>query len=249
MHYLIEYKTFQSKHEMNEAVAEHLSEHRYDLSETDRTVLNTIACYSVKYAGASHLKAATLAKLVGKSDKTVRRSINRLCELRIIRKVVMMRPVSGGNGANIIQILPFDARNDQPESSNREEAVKPVVASDKTPISENKPFNFINQNNIINNTYCAPTTPYVRFKQSVAYYVKDAKLTNKLYGIYLAHTSFLRNCHESIDLLNCGIEAVMTTFKATKRKAIRNITGYYHGVLDRVLDGLMYAVLPSIAEE
>ncbi|MEK5107237.1 hypothetical protein MHI57_10835 [Cytobacillus sp. FSL K6-0129] len=107
---------------------------------------------------------------------------------------------------------------------------------------ENEPFNSFKQNTVINNTYRA-------FKQSVEYYVKDAKLTNKLYGIYIAQTSYIKNCHESIDLLNCGIEAVMTTFKATKRKAIRNIAGYYHGVLDRVLDGLMYAVLPSIAEE
>lgn len=242
MHYLSDYQTFQSKQQLNEAIAEHLSEHYYELSETDRAVLNTIACYAVKFAGAAHLKVATIANTIAKSEKTVRRAINRLQDLRIIRKLVTTRKITGGQGANIIQVLPFVIRDDQAEVSKREDSVEPVVPSVQPTEIENEPFNSFKQNTVINNTYRA-------FKQSVEYYVKDAKLTNKLYGIYIAQTSYIKNCHESIDLLNCGIEAVMTTFKATKRKAIRNIAGYYHGVLDRVLDGLMYAVLPSIAEE
>ncbi|MBD7939558.1 helix-turn-helix domain-containing protein [Cytobacillus sp. Sa5YUA1] len=243
MHYLSDYQTFQSKQQLNEAIADHLSEHYYELSATDRAVLNTIARYAVKFAGAAHLKVATIANNIAKSEKTVRRAINRLQELRVIRKLVTTRKVTGGQGANIIQVLPFVIRDDQAEVSTREDSVEPVVPSVQPTEIENEPSISFKQNTVINNTYNAPTTPYVRFKQSVEYYVKDAKLTNKLYGIYLAHTSFLRNCHESSELLNCGIEAVLTTFKATKRKVIRNVAGYYNGVLDRVLDGLMYAAL------
>ena len=58
MHYSSDYQTFQSKQQLNEAIDDHLSEHYYDLSETDRAVLNTIACYAVKFAGAAHLNVA-----------------------------------------------------------------------------------------------------------------------------------------------------------------------------------------------
>ncbi|PKG30917.1 helix-turn-helix domain-containing protein [Cytobacillus horneckiae] len=236
MHYLTDYQTFQSKQQLNEAVADHLSAHHYELSEIVREVLNTIARYAVKFAGAAHLKAATLAELIGKSEKTIRRAINRLHELRIIRKVATTRKLSGGQGANIIQILPASSIDDQAEVSMRQDAVEPVVASDGHIENENEPFISFKQNTVINNnTYCM-------FKQSVSYFVNDSQLTNKLYGIFLAQTSYIKHCYESSELLDCGIEAVMTTFKATKRKPIRNMAGYYHGVLDRVLDRLMTEV-------
>ncbi|MEK5104191.1 helix-turn-helix domain-containing protein [Cytobacillus sp. FSL M8-0252] len=239
MHYLSNYQTFQSKQQLNEAVADHLSAHHYELSETVREVLNTIARYAVKFAGAAHLKAATLAELIGKSEKTIRRAINRLQDLRIIRKVVTNRKVTGGQGANIIQILPAIAdsslRDDQAEVSRRHDAVEPVVSSGEPSENEKEPYPFLKQNTVINNTYKA-------FKQSVNYFVNDSQLTNKLYGIFLAQTSYIKHCYESSELLDCGIEAVMTTFKATKRKPIRNMAGYYHGVLDRVLDRLMTEV-------
>ncbi|MEC1157577.1 hypothetical protein [Cytobacillus horneckiae] len=144
--------------------------------------------------------------------------------------------MSGGQGANIIQILPASSIDDQAEVSMRQDAVEPVVASDGHIENENEPFISFKQNTVINNnTYCM-------FKQSVSYFVNDSQLTNKLYGIFLAQTSYIKHCYESSELLDCGIEAVMTTFKATKRKPIRNMAGYYHGVLDRVLDRLMTEV-------
>ncbi|MDJ1630639.1 hypothetical protein QNN00_08645 [Bacillus velezensis] len=39
-------------------------------------------------------------------------------------------------------------------------------------------------------------------------------------------------------LQGIGLEAVRQTFIATKRKPIRNLAGYYNGVLDRMLDRL-----------
>ncbi|XYY59585.1 hypothetical protein ACNSPU_17030 [Bacillus velezensis] len=42
-------------------------------------------------------------------------------------------------------------------------------------------------------------------------------------------------------LQEIGLEAVRQTFIATKRKSIRNLAGYYNGVLDRMLDRLFVA--------
>ena len=42
---------------------------------------------AVKYPGVAHLKAATIAKAIGISEKTVRRALNRLQSLVIIETV------------------------------------------------------------------------------------------------------------------------------------------------------------------
>ncbi|MGG1014870.1 helix-turn-helix domain-containing protein [Bacillus subtilis] len=106
MHYLAEHQTFDSTAELNKAVYEHIKRNTYDLNETDRSVLKTVARYAVKFSGAAHLKAETLAELIGKSVKTARRAINKLAELEILKKVSTTRKISGGCGANIIVILP-----------------------------------------------------------------------------------------------------------------------------------------------
>jgi hypothetical protein len=69
--YLSEYQTFQSKHEMNEAISDHLAEHRFDLTETNRNVLTIVTQYAVKFPGVAHLKAATISDLVNGRSKSV----------------------------------------------------------------------------------------------------------------------------------------------------------------------------------
>lgn len=105
-HYLYEYKTFDSTAELNNAVYLHIRDNTYQLNETDRTTIKMVARYAVKFAGAAHLKAETIANLIGKSVKTARRTINKLVELGIVEKVATTRKVNGGKGANIITILP-----------------------------------------------------------------------------------------------------------------------------------------------
>jgi DNA-binding Lrp family transcriptional regulator len=106
MHYLDDYKTFESKAELNNAIYLHIRNNTHVLNETDRAVLKMVARYAVKYYGAAHLKAATIADYVGKSEKTVRRVVNKLVALEIIEKYATLRKINGGKGANILVILP-----------------------------------------------------------------------------------------------------------------------------------------------
>ncbi|WP_394812043.1 hypothetical protein [Bacillus licheniformis] len=69
------------------------------------------------------------------------------------------------------------------------------------------------------------------------------------YGIYLAHTSFLKGVYDSETLEEIGLYAVRQTFIGTKRKHIRNLAGYYNGVLDRMLDRLYETRFDSLFEE
>ena len=241
MQYLREYQTFKSVAELNTAIKSHLYANNFSLNDTDKTVLTVIAQHAAKYPGVAHLKAATIADKVGKSIVTIRRVINRLVNFGIIEKVPTLRKVSGGKGANILRILPHD----QSAMTSRQQPENPHDNGDKQPKSQSETITPLSyKNTVINNTYQANKSrrqsPYARFKSMVNSFIADQKLTNRLYGIYLAHTSYLRYAFDPADLLNAGLQAIMTTFQATKRKRIRNIAGYFNGTLDRMLDKLYY---------
>ena len=144
MNYLYEYSTFETVEALNEAIDGHIQRNQYELNETDRTVLITLSRYSVKYKGVSHLKVSTIAEIVGKSVITVRRALNKLVALNIIEKQTFMRAKSGGNGANIYVILPFD---DSPNMMGRKEADKPTPASDKGMDDNVETINLLSDNN------------------------------------------------------------------------------------------------------
>ncbi|MEC1940420.1 helix-turn-helix domain-containing protein [Bacillus velezensis] len=150
MHYLAEHQTFNSTAALNAAVYEHIKRNTYDLNDTDRQALKKIARYAVKFSGAAHLKAETLADLIDKSVKTARRALNKLATLGIVKKIATTRKINGGKGANIIVILPVD---DQSTMSNRVQAEKPTETTTEAPKTENEPSDSIkrskNQNNVL----------------------------------------------------------------------------------------------------
>ena len=104
--YLSAHKTFESVTEMDEHVEGHIKARYYDLTNSERDIVFTIASRSLMYPGASHLKASTIADQVGVSTKTVYRSIKKLVELGIIEKVPNTK-LNGIKGANIYKVLPF----------------------------------------------------------------------------------------------------------------------------------------------
>jgi predicted transcriptional regulator len=250
MNYLTEYQTFKNKQQLNDAIHEHLTRHKYDLNETDRKALKMIARYAVKFAGAAHLKAATIAQLIGKSEKTARRVVNKLADLGIIRKVPTIRKINGGKGANILQILPVEDGNDQSTLSSREGAQNADTSTSDRPKIDNEPINsFKLLNNYFNNTY-AKQSFYCQFRELIAstFGAIDKRLIYKLYGVFKGHSvpllrlnAFDKNTVESI-----GLQALKTAIMATKRKKIRNLCGHYSGVLDRMLDDLYFAELDEI---
>lgn len=146
MKYLYEYSTFESIQAMDETIKEHIEINQYELNDTDRDIIMTLARYSVKYKGVAHLKVDTIAGIVSKSSITVRRSLNKLEALGIIEKIEFMRAKSGGNGANIYRFLAVD---DRPEMIGREESGKLTQASDE---AINEPIESINLKSNSNNT-------------------------------------------------------------------------------------------------
>lgn len=88
-------------------------------------------------------------------------------------------------------------------------------------------------------------TPYKTFRQAVQTFIgEDSQPTvSRLYGVYLANTKPLRlteyySTEGQGELISAAIQAIQETFKATKRKRIRNLAGYFNGVLSNKLDEL-----------
>lgn len=244
MHYLFDYKTFNSTEELNKAIYVHIRNNTYDLNETDRTALKLIARYAVKYSGAAHLKAATIAELIGKSEKTARRVINKLAELGIIVKHATLRKINGGKGANIIVIQnpeesvdPNNSTksvNDQSSVSSREVGESSCNAKAETRNNEKEPSDSINllKPYLNTETHAVPANalrnsipesifnalaPFFNAEEIYRYYGLLLKAKRK----YATETVIEQNEEPYVEAINAVV------FKL-KRNKIRNIAGYMY---------------------
>ncbi|MCO0597348.1 helix-turn-helix domain-containing protein [Peribacillus butanolivorans] len=146
MHYLAEHQSFSSTQELNSAIYTHIKRNTYELNDTDRLTLKAIARYAVKFAGAAHLKVATLAGLIEKSEKTARRALAKLAELGIVKKIATARKVNGGKGANIIVILPPGESEPGLKNTPSDQSSLSSRQVDETPTESNaEPTKIVNE--------------------------------------------------------------------------------------------------------
>ncbi|AOV08717.1 helix-turn-helix domain-containing protein [Sporosarcina ureilytica] len=231
MNYLTKYQSFANKYELNEAIALHLSDHRYQLNDTDQNVLTMLSRYAIKYPGVAHLKVATIAKALHKSDRTVRRSVEKLERLQILKRQSFSREKTGGQGANLYIFLPYK-QIELPEPKHEQVTKTELSHEPNQPIVEEPMI---------------PITLYTRFKDLIKSYSGENNegLASKLYGIYRVHTTRLLKFDIHADkgelLKTIAIQAVRVLFQATKRKNIHNLIGYYDGIFRELTDKALFA--------
>ncbi|MFS0576430.1 hypothetical protein AB1K83_12395 [Sporosarcina sp. 179-K 3D1 HS] len=242
-HYLKEYSKFTTIAEMDAAAEQHLSLHWDNLTKSDRQVLDVIRRYSVKY-GAAHLKHGTIENATGKSNITVRRAIRKLVNLHIIEKVHYIRPVMSGLGANIYIILPFD---DQGKMNDRDHDDKPHDNGENEQISENEALlskSLLKSKDLNYTSQGEPsklsTSLFSRMKDLLAGTIGDTKSAREFYGIHRAISIRMLKYEIYKDdkpvFEDLAYRALMITVMATKKKAVRNLPGYFKGVLDKLVD-------------
>ncbi|MFD9274357.1 helix-turn-helix domain-containing protein [Bacillus subtilis] len=232
MHYLAEHQTFESTAQLNEAVYEHIKRNTYELNDTDRRALKMIARYAVKFSGAAHLKAETLASLIDKSVKTARRALNKLAGLGIVKKVATTRKINGGKGANIIVILPVD---DQSTMSNRGQAEKPTETTAEAPKTKNEPSDLIKRSKNQNNVLDTATVPAEALKgalpseiyNAMARYF-DADKIYKYYGILLRAKASVDRTIRLEDHAAPFVEAWHATIMKAKSHEIKRFDDYLY---------------------
>ncbi|WP_153732113.1 winged helix-turn-helix transcriptional regulator [Sporosarcina obsidiansis] len=240
-HYLSSYARFTNKEEMDVAVFQHVELHWNTMNKTDRAVLEMIRCYSVKYL-ASHLKHQTIETKLGLSNSTVRRALRKLEKLEIIERIHFVRPIMSGLGANIYVILPV---NDQGKMDRGEQVVEPNEDVVSKTITGNEPSFYKSQNTKepIKTSHLEDeklsTTLFARMKELLSLTGDDSK-TREFFGIYRALTGRLMKFElyqDSKELFeDLGYRAMYISVMATKKKKIRNLPGYFSGVLREMID-------------
>lgn len=230
---LQKYATFKKQSEMDDDIYRHIVKLRAD--EVPTSVIDVLLCLgrsSLRVLGVSFNRYETIAQSIGKSKSTVLRAVRALKEYGIIDVIPTLKKWgsyghSRKRSVNVIRVLPV--------TSQDETSVQTVEATSCNDSNENMQAEpIIHKHSLLSND-----NTYARFKQLI----DDQKLRNKIYGIWLAHTRYIRNSYDDTLLLNIGIRAVLVTFKA---RGIRNPPGYYNGVLDRMLDRLHYDTMPAV---
>lgn len=223
MNYLTEFQPFAHKSELNKAVSSHLERHQRQLNETDRRVLMMLSRYAVKYPGAAHLKIATIAQTIKKSDRTVRRSIEKLEQLQVIKRHHFSRVKTGGQGANLYIFKPYNP----PKKS-------PIIKE----IPEARVAETVNPE---------PVTHYARFQNLVRSYTSEnyGDTASQLYRIYRAQAirlmKFTIHADKGELFESLALQAVMILFQATKKKNIHNLFGYYDGIYRELIDKTIFS--------
>lgn len=224
MNYLENYQTFTSKTKLNDAIALHLTAHGNALNQTERIILTTLSRYAVKYPGVAHLKNSTIAQTVEKSERTVRRALAKLERLQIIERRSFYREKTGGYGANLYIFLPYNKVNTSVEKSDPESIQADVVNTTSVDGYEEE-----------------RVTYYARFKELIQAYIGkgNEKIIRELYGVYRAKSvplmkfSIYADKGEAFETF--AIQAINILFQTTKKRQIRNLVGYYDGILGNII--------------
>lgn len=238
------FANFDNIDSLNSAVRQHLYNHKHELTPSSITVLKLLARHAAKYKGVAFLKINTIAELTDLSRSTVIRALKLLDETGIVLKRHVIRPKSGGNGANIYVIQKYRKQSETPQVEPREETETVTETSPETEKTDTETSISLKQE--IFSNLRMPTqslTPYQRFKRLIECYQSDKKVVYKIYGIFLAQIKYLRNCYDFDELLGVGLLAVKTTFNSVKKKRVKSLTGYYSGTLSNLLTNLYYAYL------
>ncbi|AZB44752.1 transcriptional regulator [Bacillus sp. FJAT-42376] len=204
------------------------------LGQMDRKLLKLLAGYSCKFPGVSFMKLKTMAAHLQVSIKTIQRAIKNLANEGIVKRMKMIRPVSGGYGASLTLICPIDL-------SNRSNPAEPVGTKDEPPCKKNETILF--QSNLkdlkerqqepqIDYSYVTEWVPH-EFLETVQPFI-NPESAFRLWGKVLAAGK--RHAPSVVDLVPPAIRAFKASVFALKMKRIKkSFAGYFWGTVCGVL--------------
>lgn len=224
--------TFESVEKMNEAIKVHKT--NYNLSDTERAILDVISQYACKYVGVCYLSKTNIGKAVGKVRRTVIRVCNRLEALGIIKQYESKR--DGGDrrqSTNVIVILASNSPTSDVPTSEQPQ-VTPDMSRHKTPI--NKP-----NNNTYKETLSADEIIKRGLKHAIPTPIYRAMAPffggQELYDTY----GILLRAKASIDR-----SITLETHGQAYIDAFMNVVRLYKADKVRSLNGLLYSAWQSV---
>ncbi|WP_100333591.1 helix-turn-helix domain-containing protein [Bacillus alkalisoli] len=100
------FQSFSSVTELDQTVRGYFYHYKNSMSLNTQKVLNFIWKNSVEVYGASSCSIKTIANEVGSSERQVNRALNKLIEMKIVKRIPTYRE-SGARDVNILVIQPF----------------------------------------------------------------------------------------------------------------------------------------------
>ena len=190
------YSEFQSKEEFNAYQQQIVKRYQSDINETDFLVIRLLGRYAVnekqKTVGVACPLMGTIAEKIGKSIRTVRRSVAKLEELGIIERIpTKERHKRGGYSANlyVFRKAAIDRMNDRMEMTACEK-LESVEGSKKEEAREEretvyyKNFSKLQKNRItyeLDETYCRHDIP-INFIHAVIPMSRNPQTINLLWS-------------------------------------------------------------------
>lgn len=206
-----------------------------DLTRSTYRVLDVLHRYSSKYYGVSYRSKSKIAAELGITRRTVINACNRLESLGIIKQHELKRHNGDKRqSSNAITFIPIESI-----TPAEKEKFTPEIHTKETPLNTNKP------NPLFHNTFQSEPSLYNRFKSILSNTTGDTASASKLFGIYRAQSiklqrfDHLKDEQETFDIL--AIQALNITTQATKNKRIKNLTGYYDGVLRNLIGKALFS--------
>ncbi|MEH7460345.1 decarboxylase [Bacillus pseudomycoides] len=190
------YSEFQSKEEFNAYQQQIVKRYQSDINETDFLVIRLLGRYAVnekqKTVGVACPLMGTIAEKIGKSIRTVRRSVAKLEELGIIERIpTKERHKRGGYSANlyVFRKAAIDRMNDRMEMTACEkresvEGSKKEDAQEERETVYYKNFSKLQKNRItyeLDETYCRHDIP-INFIHAVIPMSRNPQTINLLWS-------------------------------------------------------------------
>lgn len=153
--------TFKSINELNETVRTYKERYKDQLNKTDIAVLNILHSHSAKYTGVSFLTKNNIAKMVGRTRRTIINICNKLESLGILRQYATKRKSDMQQTSNAITILPIQEA--EQEVKNEENNQNFTQETQKISHQKNNIFlKQIHNINHLNMTQTSKRTPYIK---------------------------------------------------------------------------------------
>ena len=239
--------TFKNIEELNETVRYYKDQIagmdlRQDVKRNLLTIMEYLKRHSCRFLGVSFKGKRKIAVDLQMSDRTIIRACHRLEKLGFIKQYAMKRSSDMQQTVNAIVFQPFDNGKKQSVRQKAEE------------MSDQKNNIPLKQDSLLHNTYqpSAPKTFYYQFKAFIQNTIgENQSLINRLFGVYKAQTAVLirYGAYSKTFVEQAGYEALKTAVMATKIKNIRNLPGYFNGVLDQILDRMVHEEMQQILLE
>lgn len=229
--YLLKAAYFTNQKAMDESATNHRKANWNQMNDTDRLLLDIIRQHSIKY-GAAHLKHQTMAAIIGKSNSTVKRSIDKLIQLKIIKKTTFIRPLKKGNGANIYTIQAFEGELVTNKNPTMESELKKKVVFEK----EEKQEEIVNES-------IDPQTFYEQIQEFLYSTIGDSTAARNIYSVFqkviTPQLKFTIHAHREKEFEQLAFRALHITVQSTKKRKIHNLAGYFSGVFKNMFNELL----------